>query len=991
MKRYLGAILPALLSVILFGVTVFGFILPTTENHIMAKKREMTRELANTAWNILATYDRQVKAGALTLHEAQKRAVKRIEALRYGRDGKDYFWLNDMDAVLIMHPYRKDLVGRDLTNFRDPLGKRMFNEFVRVVRERGAGYVAYHWQWMDDPTRIEPKISYVKGFKPWGWVVGTGIYTDDVRQEMRAMTRDLSIVGLGVLLLVALLSGYITMREVRAEHKTREATETLRDMMGKYKAVLESSPDPVILYDAKGNATYINPAFTRVFGWQEDEVLGKRIDFVPQDEAKVTMDAIQAVYTGPKGMKSFETRRYTKSGVVLNVMISAQVYRDVENRPVGMVVNITDITNIKRAEEALRQSEEKFRSISANALDGIIMIDPDGCIIFWNQAAAKIFGYSSAEVLGRELHNTLAPSRYHKSYRKAFDQFVESGTGGVVGKMVELEALHKDGNEFPIELSVSALRMHKKWYAVGIVRDITERKRSEEALRNSEQRYKAILRAVPNTVMISDRHTGRILEVNERFLELTGYSENESLGKTVRDLNIYSDPSDHRRLAKMIDEHGGVKMANIIYQDRNGNKIDGLIAVRPFFFAERECLLSVMQDITELRKAQEEQVRLHAQLQRAQRMEAIGTLAGGVAHDFNNLLQAIGGYTQLILNMPQLPEKIEEYAGDIDKAAGRASDLVQRLLTFSRKVETAFKPVNLNFEVEGAIKMLERTIPKMIEIKTELADGLWPILADANQLEQVLMNLGANSRDAMRDGGELAITTKNITLDHKQLIGGEGMEAGRYVYLAIKDTGSGMDAETLKKIYDPFYSTKGVGEGTGLGLSIVYGIIEAHGGKILCDSVPGRGTEFQIYLPAAETEAPLMEPPDEEEREQTPGGRETILVVDDELQLLKVNNELLAQRGYKVLTASSGEEAVELYERRGREIDLIIMDLGMPGIGGRKAMREILKKDPEAKVIISSGYNSPNEFNGNTEGAKAFIDKPFRLDDLLRLIRSLLD
>lgn len=991
MKRYLGAILPALLSVILFGVTVFGFILPTTENHIMAKKREMTRELANTVWTILATYDRQVKAGTLTLAEAQHRAVRRIRALRYGRDGKDYFWLNDMDAVVIMHPYRKDLVGRDLTDFRDPLGKRMFNEFVRVVRERGAGYVSYHWQWMDDPTRIEPKISYVKGFKPWGWVVGTGIYTDDVRNEMREMTRNLTFVGLGVLFLVGLLSGYITLREVRAERKTQEATNSLREMMGKYRAVLESSPDPVILYDSTGNATYVNPAFTRVFGWEDIEILGKRIDFVPNEEAKRSMDAINEVYTGPRGMKSFESRRYTKSGALLNVMISAAVYRDAEGTPLGMVVNLTDITNIKRAEEALRQSEEKFRSISANALDGIVMIDPNGCIIFWNQAAAKLFGYSAAEVLGRELHKTIAPERYLKNYQEAFSGFSQSGRGNAVGRMVELMALHKDGTEFPVELSVSALEMHNQWYAVGIVRDITERKRAEEALRSNEQRYRAILRSVPNTVLISDRHTGRILEVNERFCELTGYDQSEVLGKTVVDLNIYTDRSDHMRLTKMIDEHGGVKMANVVYQDRFGNRVDGLVAVRTFSYSGRQCLLSVMQDITALRKAEEEQSRLQTQLQRAQRMEAIGTLAGGVAHDFNNLLQAISGYTQLILGMPQLDEKVAEYANDIDQAAIRASDLVKRLLTFSRKVDVAFNPVDLNAELGSAIKMLERTIPKMISIKTDLEEDLWPILADPNQIEQVLMNLGANARDAMPDGGELSILTANLDLEQDRLFGAEKLSAGKYVRLKVSDTGQGMDAESLKKIYDPFYSTKGVGKGTGLGLSIVYGIVEVHGGKIMCSSEPGKGTEFEIYLPAATDVSLELARQSPVEMESTPGGQETILVVDDESQLLKVNSELLVQGGYNVLTASSGEDAVELYGRQGKDIDLVIMDLGMPGMGGRKALQEILKMDPEAKVVISSGYNSPTEFDGKMDGAKAFIDKPFRLGDLLRLIRTLLD
>lgn len=372
-------------------------------------------------------------------------------------------------------------------------------------------------------------------------------------------------------------------------------------------------------------------------------------------------------------------------------------------------------------------------------------------------------------------------------------------------------------------------------------------------------------------------------------------------------------------------------------------------------------------------------------------MEAIGTLAGGIAHDFNNLLQAILGYTQ-ILTMGKDesdPELARLY--QIENSAIRASELTQQLLTFSRKVESKLRPVDINQEVKHVESLLKRTIPKMISIELALGEDLHVINADPAQLEQVVINLGINARDAMPEGGRLIIETENVFLDEYYCRSHPGALPGNYVCLSITDTGQGMDRETLNHIFEPFYTTKEVGKGTGLGLSMVYGIVKSHRGYIMCYSEPGEGTTFKIYLPALEREK-REEKTKPENEPDIRRGDETILLVDDEEILRDIGKEILEEFGYLVLTAPDGETALQLYAKEREKIALIILDLVMPGMGGKQCLEQLLAAAPDAKVVIASGY----AVNGPTKaaleaGAKGFIKKPFELKQMLKVIREVLE
>ena len=533
-------------------------------------------------------------------------------------------------------------------------------------------------------------------------------------------------------------------------------------------------------------------------------------------------------------------------------------------------------------------------------------------------------------------------------------------------------------------------------YARQLNEEIGERKRAEEALRESEVRYRTLVEQLPAiTYTAALDETSTTLYVSPQIERMLGFSPKEY----EKDPNIWDKqlhPEDRERVLKEValsHESGSPFVSEYRMLTKDGHTIwfrDEAIMVRdetgnPLF------LQGLMHNITDRKRAEEEKKKLEAQLQHAQKMEAIGTLADGIAHDFNNILQAISGYVQLLSMKNEGKESESRYLNQIDKSTRRAAELTRQLLVFGRKVESKLRPMDLNREVIQAHTLLQRTIPKMIDIELHLAQDLKTINADPIQLEQIMMNLGINAKDAMPDGGKLVFETKNVILDETYCKAHLEVVSGEYVLVSISDTGHGMDKEILEHIFEPFYTTKELGKGTGLGLAMVYGIVKSHGGHIMCYSEPGQGTAFKIYFPVLEANDVDQEVEPKKEAEIC-GGHETILLVDDEETLLDLEQDMLRQYGYTAITAKSGEWAVEIYKTEKDRIDLVILDVGMPGMGGHKCLQELLKIDPEVKVIIASGYPSIGKVKETLEsGAAGFIGKPYNLKDMLKKVREFLD
>jgi two-component system, cell cycle sensor histidine kinase and response regulator CckA len=620
------------------------------------------------------------------------------------------------------------------------------------------------------------------------------------------------------------------------------------------------------------------------------------------------------------------------------------------------------------------QATKNYLSNIINSMPSMLLgVDMEMNITQWNAQAEKITGMPAASANGKKLTDVFP------QLTGEIDKVRQAMTDRAV-KKEENMIIEIHGEKSFMDVTVYPLTANGVSGAVIRVDDVTERKNTEDALMESEEKYRLVVdNANDGIAVIQD---GKIKFANPRIVEVTGYTMDELIGRDFLDL-VAGEDKDLTLKNYMSRVEGRDAPKEYIFRiiNRAGEKLWVDINIIMITWNGRTASLNFMRDITRQKKTEE-------QLQQAQKMEAVGTLAGGIAHDFNNLLQGIQGYAQLLLLNKEKCRSAQRELEEILGAAKRGGELTRQMLTFSRKVESNMQPTDLNIEVKKVEKILSRTIPKMIEIQIKDADNLNTVNADAGQIEQVLINLALNARDAMKDGGKILIETENVMLDREYCETHLLEKPGEYVLLSFSDTGHGISKEALGHIFEPFFTTKKVGEGTGLGLSMVYGIIMNHGGAIHCYSIPGMGTTFKIYLPAIKS---FKMPSAADTIETSKGGDETVLLVDDEAVIRDIGTQILEKFGYNVLTAVDGEKALDIYRSQREGIDLVILDLIMPGMGGGKCLAELLKINPEAKVIISSGYFVNGGEDSPSKGAKGFIKKPYIFEGMLTEIRRVLD
>ena len=533
---------------------------------------------------------------------------------------------------------------------------------------------------------------------------------------------------------------------------------------------------------------------------------------------------------------------------------------------------------------------------------------------------------------------------------------------------------------------------------IALHNNLAELASREKALRESEERFRLLAENVVDNIWILNPRNLTFIYASPSAEKITGYTHEELLGLSLDQLltpdsvNV-ANSAFAENFEQFKNDPSLTRSLELELYHRNGSTVWVETSARVLYihWLSSHGILGVTRDISDRKKADSERKELQSQLLQSQKMEAIGTLAGGIAHDFNNSLQGILGYSQILISEKNQADPDLQKMVQIEKAAKRASELTKQLLMFSRKVESQLRPLDLNQEIRQSENLLERTIPKMVSIETRLGDNLRIINGDPVQIEQMIMNICINARDAMPDGGRLIIESRETFLDAAYCNFYVDIVPGEYVMLKISDNGSGMDRETLEHIFEPFYTTKKTGKGTGLGLSMVYGIVKNHGGHITCNSEPAKGTTFEIYFPVIE-EIPADHLDQEDDSDDVPHGVETILLVDDEDYLRELGYQMLSRFGYSVLTAPDGETALEIFQENNHDIALIIMDLIMPGMGGKACIQKMLKLDPNTKVIIASGYSVDSLTKEKLDSmAKGYISKPFELKQMLGLVRDVLD
>jgi len=773
-----------------------------------------------------------------------------------------------------------------------------------------------------------------------------------------------------------------------SEIERKQSEEEIKKRQKYLEAVLHDAPDAIVTLDASHHVLEWNPGAEKIFGYTRDEAVGKNLDDLVSgpdvvDEAKANT---KKVLSG-QNLSPTETIRYRKDGTAVNVIVAGSSIQ-IDGEMHGVVAVYTDITDRKRTEEALRESEEKFRLTFESVPDAVTISSmEDGLYLYVNDGFCRITGYAKEEAVGKtafELGLYVNPADRERLLANLQDK-------GMV-EAFEVQFRMKDERVVDALLSGRIFRYGEEDCLIAVTKDITQFKEAQAKIRESEKRYGDLFNSVSDLIYTHDLE-GRFLSANRAMTEILGYEPDDFIGRKVTDImKPELRPLFFTEYLEVIKKQGHYEGVTA-YFTKDDRKIYIEYRNRLITPGEGEPYITgIGRNVTERILAEREIKKLNKQMLQAQKMEAVGTLAGGIAHDFNNLLQGILGYTQILLLSRDESDPDTTRLEEIEKATQRARELTQQLLAFSRKVETKPRPVDLNQEVEQVRKLLERTIPKMITMELHLEERLDVIHADPAQLEQVMMNLGVNARDAMPDGGRLVFETENLTLDEEYCETHLGARPGRYVLLSISDTGHGMNRETLEHIFEPFFTTKEVGKGTGLGLAMVYGIIKSHGGYIMCYSEPGEGTTFKIYLPVREGDQPAPETETKSVAAMPEGGSETILLVDDEGILRDIGKTILEQFGYTVLLAPDGETALEVYRENLEDISLVILDLIMPGMGGKRCLEEILKQDPQAKVVIASGYS----INGRPKealdrGARAFVKKPYEVTQMLREVRKVLD
>ncbi len=894
------------------------------------------------------------------------------------------------------------------------------------------------------------------------------------------------------------------LNEARIRSERRNAEQALAGLQELFRTVIEASPVPIAAVDLEGSVLVWNNAAQRVFGWSAGEVLGRPVPIVTE-KAQAGLQALRG-----EGITGLEIRGRKRDGTFVDLHLSTSPMRDHQGNIYGVVQILEDITERKRAEDALRDSEERYRLLFASNPQPMWVYDLETLrFLEVNDAAVVHYGYSREEFLAMTIKDIRPPQDVHALLKNV------ARAGGGIDKAGVWRHRKRDGSLIEVEITSHRVDFGGRRGELVLANDITERRRAEEALRESERRLSEVAafnqRVIDSsTVGIStfDAVTGQCMSANAVMAKIIGGTIEQ-----VRGLNFrQAEPWKKTGLLETADRallNGAEQRRETHVVTSFGKDVWLDCSLVPFNIERRPHVLLMVHDITERKRADdrlresEEQFRLIAenvadliavldldgrrvynspsyktilgdvegargtvsfneihpddrekikrifeetvrsgvgqrgefrfllkdgsirfiesqgsvirdregkvakvvvvsrdvtgrkmleqQLLQAQKMEAIGQLAGGVAHDFNNLLTVINGYSHLILERLDPESPYRSPIVEIQKAGGRAASLTRQLLAFSRRQILAPQTIDLNAVVSDLEKMLRRLIGEDIILETNLYPNLGKVHADPGQIEQVIMNLVVNARDATPQGGRITIETSNVELGEEYVRTHHEVSPGRYVMLGVSDTGHGMDAETQTHIFEPFFTTKEKGKGTGLGLSTVYGIVRQSGGSIWAYSELGHGTVFKVYMPRIDE---ARERKEQEQINVAParGGNETILITEDQDAVRLLVYETLKSKGYEVLEASGGEDALRIGRGHGKPIHLLVTDVVMPGMSGREVARNLEHLNPRMKVLYMSGYaDDAIVRHGALEKGLSFIQKPFTPAALAHKVREVLD
>lgn len=755
----------------------------------------------------------------------------------------------------------------------------------------------------------------------------------------------------------------------------KQAEQKIREINERMEATFNALPDIFFEVDSHGRIYDYQSPNPELLYADPEEFLGKNLnEFIPEEQSKIIMDSInEAVETGrhigavysldtPAGVSFFE--------------LSIAAKGDPKTEDLRLICLVRDITKRKRAEEALTESEEKYRTLVENAKEAILVIQ-DGVIKFLNPKAEEISGFSKEEFLLKPFADRIYPD----DLEKVMERHERILNGEDLLEPNIYRVFRKDGSLRWVEGTGVSINWDGRPASLSFFTDITAKKATEEALKESEKRYRELVENIDDIIYVLD-DKGKFKFINRTLEKNLGYNMNEILNRNFKDFLTPDSYKYSEELFRRMLEGEDVGAFEIEFYDKDG-RIRIIESRMQLVYEEGRAveLTGIARDITDRKKIEE-------QLIQAQRMEAVGTLAGGMAHNFNNILVGIMGYSELLISKKCEGDPDYKALKTIHEGTTRASLLTRELLNIARGGEHKATNVRLNGLIKRIIPLIAGTFDRSIEIETHLAKDLMTIEGDGSRLEQSILNICINARDAMPRGGSIIIETYNQEIDGDFIRTHMDAREGNYVVLSITDTGIGMSHDVKENIFEPFFTTKEDKGGTGMGLSTVYGIVKSHGGFVTVYSEEGEGSTFRLYFPAIKGEFREMPVVKDDEKFIESA---TILLVDDEQVVIDMWGDFLLHKGHRILTARDGEEALKVYKENEDEIDMVILDYVMPKMGGKDVLMSLRKIDPDVKVLVSSGY-SENGQAGEIiqEGANGFVQKPAQLGELYKKIMEIL-
>jgi len=945
-----------ILAILSLGVFIafFEHWIDSLHDQVEAQHRQSLIQIVSIARNAVEPILGQMRSGELSQADAMQQIRRIVRSMTYSDQyGKNYVFMSSYDGTMLVQPFEPQ---KELTNqwdLRDVHGRYIIRSLVQAARTHPGGSFVRYSYYLPSVHAPQEKLTYVVGLPELQCYIGTGMYLQRSIHEQQEILKRVQYSAIGLLIAVLLpVSAAIVIilnrnRLLLEEVRTRRQVENdLKKSESKFRSIFENAVEGIYQSAPDGRLINVNPALARAVGYESpremlESGIGIEHYYVDPADRKRLLQALHEHGT----VKDFVVRLRRRDGSIAWAKSNAHVIRDEQGHVLYYEGSVEDISARREAEETVR----RLAAVVRHSREMVILAEMDGRMIFLNEAGSRMLGIDQDEV-GTTTIRQVFPGRWKDLLEREVLP-ATAKTGGTwegdlqyvnleTGSLTDAHALF-----FTIDDPGAGDRR----YLVNISLDVTRHKLAEE-------KFTKVFMLAPDGIAISRLHDGLIIDTNLGFEDISGLTRSEAVGKTSVEVNFWADPSDRLFLVEELKAGRDVLHREFQFRRKDGAVRDGIYSARPIQIAGEACLVFVMQDVTDRKRLEEERRKLEQQLNQSQKMDAIGQLASGVAHDFNNILTGIQGNTSLMMLDYDPGHPHRQRLSQIEEQVMRGAKLTRQLLGFARGAKSEVESVAINALIQNTAHFFLET-RKEIKVIWNLQEDVYPVRADAGQIEQVLLNLFINAGHAMPSGGELYLQTANVMLARDEAQAFETLP-GDYVKISISDTGVGMDQETLKHIFEPFFTTRSQQGGTGLGLASVYGIIRNHGGAIRADSEPGKGSTFSIYLPSSLNKVAQA---DHAPQEGLRTGSGSILLVDDEPMILDTASSLLNMLGYTVFQAANGQEAIDTYREMHDRIDLVILDLIMPGMSGSQTVENLKTIDPEVKIILSSGYSLQGE------------------------------